>query len=148
MASLCTPFIYLLPFSLLIYLFLFGSFLLFYGCVRRATLCLISTFSSADKSFVWRYLFCEIVLVTRRRAFWRNTVAQTQTHTHFAIRGSTARQARSLCFPLFISSLHSLLAEGCEVRKARELFPETLFEIHLQTLKSLLLFNHTLSKDF
>lgn len=40
---LCT--IYLCtPFSLLIYLFLFGSFLLFDGCVLSATLCLISTF--------------------------------------------------------------------------------------------------------
>ncbi len=63
-------------------------------------------FCSTDKSFVWRYLFCEIVLVTCSRAFWRNMIAQIQTHTHFDIRGSTAKRVNnphSPCFPFFNS---------------------------------------------
>lgn len=55
--------------SLLIYLFLFGPFQRRDGCVLSATLCLISTFPPVEKSFVWRYLLCEIVRVSCRRAF-------------------------------------------------------------------------------
>lgn len=144
MAFLYAPFIYLLFFRLF-YLLISSWFLSALSRLRSLGYIVPDKhFCSPDKSFVWRYLFCEIVLVTCRRAFWRNMIAQIQTHTHFDIRGSTAKRVNtplpSPWAPLFNSSQPSA--------KARELFSETLFEIHLQTLKSLLLFNHTLLTDF
>ena len=78
MASIYAPFIYLL--SLLIYLFLCGSSPLFLRLRSLGYNVPDKHFSSPDKSFVWRCLFCEIVLVTRSCAFWRN---ETRTHTYF-----------------------------------------------------------------
>lgn len=138
MASIYAQFIYLLPFSLLIYLFLCGSSPLFLRLCSLGYNVSDKHFSSPDKSFVWRYLFCEIVLPCVLTKCCRT---ETQTHTHF-------RQHPPLPNTLSLFPAYPIPPFAPYSRKARELFFWDFIEIHLLTPKSLLLFNPTLSKDF
>ncbi len=145
MAFLYAPFIYLLPFFLLICLFLFGSFLLFHGCVLLATLCPISIFAprtnhlSDATSSVKLYLSHAAVHFDE---IWSRKFKRTHIST------SEARLQREWTPPTPLVSRFSIPHFTAFSKSKRTFFSETLFEIHLHTLKCLLLFNHTLLKDF
>lgn len=123
MASIYAPFIYLLPFSLLIYLFLCGSSPLFLRLRSLSYNVSDKHFSSPDKSFVWRYLFCEIVLVTWSCALWRNAVAQKLKRTHIFASTTLSPPPHSPCFQRiqFLPSLPT-------AEKQENFFSETLLK--------------------
>lgn len=98
-------FIYLLfspPSSSFHFWLLSLSRLLFYYWTLLATFSLLSSFSPWTNHLSDAYVFCEIVLVSCRRAGWQNMIAENRI-SHLSVRDSAIPP--SLVLPLFNSSL-------------------------------------------